>query len=353
MDILDYLKKRAPLIDAKIREYLPERMGPEYLEWAFGKAQNTYDVEAVNKALSKPIWDFLHRGGKRWRPALFLLITEALGGDPEQVLDFAIIPELAHEGSIMIDDVEDSGELRRGKPCTHRIFGVDIAINAGNFMYFLPTLVFKRNRDKFDSKVLLRAYEVFLQELMAVHVGQAMDIQWHKNTSPNITESQYLQMCALKTGTLARLAARLAVVLSGGTPEQEAKVGKLAESLGIAFQIQDDILSASSKEFARKKGFGDDVTEGKQTLLVIHALKSATPSDAARLKKILSMHTRNPKLIQEALDIIQKHGSIEYAKNTARRLVQKAWAEAEPLFKNSSAKKTLKALIDFSIERQI
>ena len=352
MDILDYLQKRAELIDSAIRKYIPEKADAPFAEWAFGKAQFSYDMDAINEALNRPVWDLLGRGGKRWRPALFLLITEALGGKPEKVLDFAIVPELAHNGSLMVDDVEDSGEMRRGKPCIHKIFGLDIAINAGNFMYFIPYLVFIKNRDKFDPKTLLRAYEAFSQEMINIHTGQAMDIWWHKGKD-QITEDQYCQMCANKTGTLARLAARLAVILSGGSVEQEKKLGKMAEAIGVAFQIQDDILSASGEKFAEKKGFGDDVTEGKRTLLVIHTLKKASKEDRTRLVEILNMHTRDRKLIKEALDILRKYGSVEYAKNFANNLVQRAWKEADPLLPESEAKGKMKEFTDFLVNREI
>ncbi len=352
MDILEYLQKRAEMIDKAIRKYLPEKVDPSFAEWAFGEARFSYDIDAINQALNKPIWDLLGRGGKRWRPALFLLITEALGGDPEKVLDFAIVPELAHNGSLMVDDVEDMGEMRRGKPCTHKLFGLDIAVNAGNFMYFIPYLVFIKNRENFESKTLLRAYEAFSQEMINIHTGQAMDIWWHKGKD-NITEEQYCQMCANKTGTLARLAARLAVILSGGSQKQEQSLGKMAEAIGVAFQIQDDILSASGEKFAEKKGFGDDVTEGKRTLLVIHTFQKAPERDRKRLVEILNMHTREEGLIREALEILRKYGSVEYAKNFAKELVRKAWSEADSLLPRTEAKERLKEFADFLINREI
>jgi len=350
--ILDYLQKKAELIDGVIKRYIPEKMDAKFAEWAFGQARFSYDIDAMNQSISKPVWDLLDRGGKRWRPALFLLITEVLGGEQEKTLDFAIVPELAHNGSLMVDDVEDMGEMRRGKPCTHKIFGLDIAINAGNFMYFIPYLVFIKNREKFDPQTLLRAYEAFSQEMINIHIGQGMDIWWHKGRD-SVTEEQYCQMCAYKTGTLARLSARLAVALSGGSPEQEEKLGKMAEAIGVGFQIQDDILSASGTEFAAKKGFGDDVTEGKRTLMVIRTLKKASEEDRKRLIEILNMHTRDKKLIKEALGILKKYDSISYAKEFARNMVRKAWSEAGPLLPESPAKKKMKEFTDFLINREI
>jgi len=352
-DIMNFLEEKRQDIDDAIRRYLPEEFNQEYMENMIGKARYEYDLDAINSALAKPIWDFLSRGGKRWRPAMFLLIAEALGADTEKLKDFVVLPELAHEGSIMMDDVEDNGELRRGKPCTHRLFGVDVAVNASSAMYFLPTLVLMKNRDSFDNAVLLRVYEIFGQEMINIHFGQGTDIHWHKGGKENISENQYLQMCAYKTGCLARMAAKLAVVLAGGSKEQEEKIGRVAESIGIGFQIHDDILSASSESFQKGKGYGDDITEGKRTLMVIHTLKKADETDRKRLLEILNMHTRNPELIDEAIALLNKYDAINYAKQLARNLVNDAWSEAQALLPESEAKKKLKSFVDFLIERKI
>ena len=223
-DIEEFLKTKASEIDERIEKYLPRVFTKEYLEWAYGKARYDYDEKALENALSRPVWDFLDRGGKRWRPAMFLLIADAMGGDLDRLMDFVVVLELAHNGSIMVDDIEDMGEMRRGKPCTHKLFGIDVAVNAGNYMYFLPYLVLLKNRDKFESNVLLKAYEALSKELITIHLGQGTDIWWHQGHSDSVTEEQYLQMCAMKTGTLARLSARLAAILSGGTEEQVEKI---------------------------------------------------------------------------------------------------------------------------------
>ncbi len=354
-DIKAYLERKKPLIDSIIEKYFPRDPDSNYLEWAFGKPRYAYDVNTVKKSLTEPIWNFLDRGGKRWRPALFLLISEILGADLEKVKDFAILPELAHNGSIIIDDIEDSGELRRGKPCTYLIYGIDVSINAGNFLYFLPLLVFKNNRQNFDKETLVRAYEVYAQEMINIHIGQAMDIWWHKGKAENITEEQYLQMCAYKTGTLARLSARLAVVLSQGSKKQEEKLGRVAESIGVGFQIQDDVLDVTTTGKEREafgKSFGNDIKEGKRTLMVIHALKHATETDRNRLIEILNSHTSDVDKIQEAINILHRYGSVEYAKSKAREIVKQSWSEADPLLPDCNAKRILKSFVNFLIERK-
>ena len=350
--IRGYLERTKPVVDAAIKRYVPERMSEPELERLFGKARYRYDAKAAQRALAEPIWDFLGRGGKRWRPAIFLLVAEAFG--LRGCEDFCIVPELAHEGSIVIDDVEDAGEVRRGKPALHKVFGVDVAVNAGNFLYFVPLLAFLRHEGKVAPERLLRAYRVYAEEMTAIHYGQATDIAWHKGWGlPD--EERYLQMCALKTGTLARLAARLAVALAGGSAKQEEAIGRFAESLGIAFQIRDDVLSASPEHarFAKGKGYGDDVTEGKRSLVVLHALERAMPEERKRLLEILGSGTRERAVIDEAFSIFRRNGAQQSAMEVAERLVREAWEAADAALPEGRAKGLLRELAEFAMKRDI
>jgi geranylgeranyl pyrophosphate synthase len=181
-----------------------------------------------------------------------------------------------------------------------------------------------------------------------------MDIAWHRGiaNADGIGEDDYLQMCAYKTGTLARMAARLAAVLAGADKELIEKLGSFAESIGVAFQMQDDVLDLTGKEFAEKKGGrGQDITEGKRTLMVIHTLKKAADKDKMRLIDILAMHTSNQQLRDEAIAIMEKHNAIEHVKQTASRIVQESWNDAEKLLPSSEAKEKLKAFAEFLIKR--
>lgn len=351
-----YLEKLKPEIDKAIKKYLPKEATRAWLEFAFGKPRYTYNLEAAQKALADPIWDFISRGGKRWRPILFLLITEAVGGDIEKVKDIVVIPELAHNGTIIIDDIQDEGELRRGKPTLHRIFGIDMASNAGIFLLYFPFIALIKNRDKFEPKVLARAYETYTQEMINLCYGQGTDIFWHKGKTEKITEEEYLQMCAYKTGCLSRMAAKLAVVLSGGSRELAETAGKVAEAMGVGFQIQDDILDITLTGEERDKFgkvFGNDIKEGKRTLMVIHTLEKATPEDRKRLIEILNKHTDDMEERREAIEIIQKYGSVEYAMEVAKKIMKEAWEEADKLLKPSPAKNRLREFVNYLIERQV
>lgn len=354
IDVKKFLKEKSVLIDNTIEKFIPKKYDKEHMIFSAGKPRYSYNIEAVNKAVAEPVWDMLSRGGKRWRPSLFLLVLEALGGDTEKFNDFVVIPEVIHNGTLMIDDIEDNSEKRRGQPCTHIKFGVDIAINTGNFMYYAPMLAVMKSNLPDEKK--RKIYEVYMQEMINLGFGQGMDIAWHKGmaNADEITEEEYLQMCAYKTGCLSRMSAKIAAILAGGTDEQVEAIGKLAETVGIAFQIQDDILNLVHSGVSETKGVrGEDITEGKRTLMVIHTLRNGNEEDRKRLLEILNMHTDNQSLRDEAIGILKKNGSIEYAKEYAKKLVREAWEEVDKLFPESDAKNKLKAFADFLIERNI
>ncbi|MEM2337798.1 MAG: polyprenyl synthetase family protein [Candidatus Bathyarchaeia archaeon] len=356
MNIEKLLEEKASIINRAIEKYIPRIFSKEALIFKINQPRYSYNIEALNKAIAEPVWEFLDRGGKRWRPTLFLLICEALGKNSEEYVDYAIIPEVVHNGTLIIDDIEDSSEYRRGKPCTYKIYGLDIALNAGNTMYYLPLLPLMENRDKIGCEKLAKVYEIYVQEMINLSLGQAMDITWHRGlaNADQISEEDYLQMCAYKTGTLARMAAKIAAVLADADDELVEKLGIFAESIGIAFQIQDDILDLVGEEFAEKKGGrGQDITEGKRTLMVIHTLKVANAKDRKRLIEILKMHTSDQKLRDEAIAIMQKYGSIEYAKNFARKILEESWKSVDELLPRSEAKEKLNAFARFLIERKI
>ena len=356
VDIKEILKEKAKVIDKVIEKYVPREYDEDSIIFALGPASYKYNIEAPNKFLAEPAWNFFDRGGKRWRPALFLLVAEALGGDPEKYIDLVVFPELLHNGSLIIDDIEDMSEERRGQPVIHKLFGIDIAINAGNVMYYLALLPLLRNKNKFDDKTLLRIYELYAQEMVKIHFGQGTDIAWHNGlaNANDIFEDEYLEMCANKTGCIARLSAETAAIVAGRDDDEIKTIGKFTETIGVAFQIQDDILNVVGEKFAKGKGgLGEDITEGKRSLMIIHTLKNASREDRERLLEILDMHTTDQRLRDEAIEMMKKYGSIEYSKKKAKKVVQEAWIDIEKLLPESSAKKKLKAFAYYLIERDI
>ncbi|MCL4409593.1 MAG: polyprenyl synthetase family protein [Candidatus Bathyarchaeota archaeon] len=354
MNVEKFLADTAPQIDKAIEKYIPRKLTKNSALFKVNPPLYSYNLEPLNKAISEPIWDMLDRGGKRWRPTLFLLICEALGKKADYCLDFSIIPEVIHNGTLVIDDIEDSSEVRRAKPCSYKIYGMDIAINVGNAMYYLPLLPLMVNRSKLSAEAQRDIYEIYVQEMINLSMGQAMDIAWHRGVAnaDALSEEDYLQMCAYKTGTLARMSAKMAAVLAGADDKLVEKLGRLAECIGVAFQMQDDILDLTGEEFAKSKGcVGGDISEGKRSLLVIYTLQKANAKDKKRLLEILAMHTSEQKLRNEAMAIIKKYGAFEYVKALAESMVTDSWKEVDKLLPTPEAKEKLKAFAEFLITR--
>jgi geranylgeranyl pyrophosphate synthase len=353
-DIIKFLEEKAKDVDKQIEKILPRVLDDAWCEWALDKPTYSYDKDTMTKGVIAPIYDLLDRGGKRWRPALMLLCVEAVGGNPNEFLELTALPELIHNGTLIVDDVEDDSELRRGKPCIHKSYGADIAINAGNAMYYLPLTLLYKNTKKLKTDTLLKMHNLISQEMIRLHFGQGMDIYWHQGKKKDIKEIEYLQMCAFKTGMLARMSARLGVILGNGSEKQELVLGRVGESVGVAFQIQDDVLDLVGEKFAKGKGLlGGDIHEGKRTIMVLYAINKLNEKDRSRLIGILDSHPTDQKIIDEAISLIKKSGAIEYAKKRSKEIVLTAWKDADKVLQESEAKKKIKALVDYLIERDI
>ena len=223
-------------VDSIIENIIPRHLGASEINYQFNLNADI-DLHALNQALTDPIWELLDRGGKRWRPKLFSLTVEACDGDIDRVRDFIAFPELLHTGSLIIDDIEDDSLKRRGEEVLHEKYDIDIAINAGNFLYFLPLKILKDHKDKFSSDILLQIYSIYTEKILELHFGQGIDIQWQIRRKKSVTEDKYLSMCALKSGSLAELTAKLAAVLCDVSSKKTEILGKLGKNIGVVFQI--------------------------------------------------------------------------------------------------------------------
>src|SRR3989344_9567990 len=130
MEFEEYLEKSASDINKVLYRFFPRKITKKWLLKNLSAEEFNFDIKAYHNAVANPLWDFLDRGGKRWRPALLLLCCEAVGGSRKKALPYVALPELAHTGTIIVDDVEDSSPLRRGKPTLHLLYGIDVAVNA-------------------------------------------------------------------------------------------------------------------------------------------------------------------------------------------------------------------------------
>jgi len=260
-------------IEAELEKWLPgfhDSGMPAFQATSAGSvwAQNVFpeDVKKIDdeslRVLIAPLKDMLSRGGKRWRPLLMTLVCESLGGE-DTVLPLVPMVEFSHNATLIHDDIEDDSEERRGKPAIHKIYGIDTAVNSGSFLYFLALSCIESYKG--EKKELI--YKIWAEYMRGLHLGQAMDISWHRKVTfvPSINE--YFVMCGLKTGGLARLAAEAGAYTAGADAKIAAKFGDAAEKLGIAFQVLDDVKNLTTGVPGKLRG--DDVVEGKKSLPVL------------------------------------------------------------------------------------
>jgi octaprenyl-diphosphate synthase len=250
--------QRLEKIEAELNKWLPASdVQPLWRGKIFPGIRKVND--ASFGALFAPISDILSRGGKRWRPLLMTLVCETLDGK-DAALSLAPLVEFCHNASLIHDDIEDDSDERRNKPAIHTIYGVDAAINSGAFFYFLSLCCVETLEPGKKEAV----YKLWAEYMRKLHLGQAVDISWHRDikTIPDIDE--YYAMCAMKTGSLARLAAELGAYCAGVSGDTAGQAGEAAEKLGIGFQILDDVKNLSTGIPGKKRG--EDIVEGKKSL---------------------------------------------------------------------------------------
>ncbi|MDR0709376.1 MAG: polyprenyl synthetase family protein [Spirochaetaceae bacterium] len=288
-------------------------------------------------SLVEPGWDIVNRGGKRWRPLLLTLICEALGGGDNGL---ALVPlvEFSHSASLIHDDIEDNSDERRGKPAVHLVYGADTAINSGCFLYFLPLVCI----DSWDVPADLknRLYVIWAEHIRRLHLGQALDIKWHRDFACVPDPAEYELMCRLKTGALARLAAVLGVYAgyagkASGPPatqeifQERALVqagifGDAAEKLGVGFQIMDDIKNLRAGNPGKRRG--DDIVEGKKSLPALLFLKEH-PEKAPLVERCFRAARKRGSSIPEVEELIgefEAAGVLERAGDRGLALIGEA-----------------------------
>ena len=286
----------------------------EYLQTIFPKKMNMVKDQFLSQ-INAPALDLIARGGKRWRPLLMMLFYQLYKSD-DNILAFTPLVELPHNGTLIIDDIEDSSDFRRGKPAVHLIYGTDLSINTGNFLYFLPHICI--DSSSFKDEIKLAAYQYYNDSMTHLHIGQGLDILWHRDKDYIPSEDEYMTMCSFKTGALSQLSGRLGVRAGGGSEETALAMGKACQQMGVGFQILDDVTNLTTGNPGKKRG--DDIVEGKKSLPVI--LCSQMGGDMARLKEIFA-YAGNQGIekagdaVEEAIAIIEATGAIEKAKKKA------------------------------------
>lgn len=306
------------LIEGEIAACLPELPDEAWFRRFFG-ALPAPVAESVARGLNAPALELIRRGGKRWRPLLLVLAARAFGrGDG--ALALSPLVEIAHNGTLIVDDIEDGSELRRGGPAIHLVFGTDLAVNGANLLYFLPLALI----DSLDAPpaTRLELHARYALHMRRLHLGQAMDIMWHKDDGYLPSVDEYLSMCALKTGVLARAAAELGAIAAGAGAEAASALGAAFESVGVAFQILDD--AKNLRTGLPGKARGDDIVEGKKSLPYILACEAEprVRGDLARCFEAARRRGVHASEVEEAIGIIERQGAVDKSLARARRLLE-------------------------------
>ncbi|MDR1862621.1 MAG: polyprenyl synthetase family protein [Treponema sp.] len=312
-----YLEK----IEDVLNVWLPEAPDPSWAGKVFSGLGGGFQLELVS-SLVRPGRDLLSRGGKRWRPLLMVLLAETLGGAARAEAALSITPlvEFPHNASLIHDDIEDNSDERRGTPAVHILYGIDTAINAGAFLYFLPLACLDASALSPEDKN--RIHRIWGEYMRRLHFGQAMDIAWHRDYDSLPALDDYYRMCRLKTGCLARLAAVLGAYCGCSGAESEAKrYGEAAESLGVGFQILDDVKNLTTGIPGKKRG--DDVVEGKKSLpvlLYLHRHPEKREFAARCFAAARSAGIGAPE-IEEFIGVLGSAGVLEEALERGRELI--------------------------------
>jgi octaprenyl-diphosphate synthase len=271
------------------------------------------------------------------------LICEALGGG-DGALPLVPLVELSHNASLIHDDIEDNSDTRRGKAAVHVLYGTDTAINGGSFLYFLAPAciaawdprIAKESPPRLEKQRAL-IHAVWGDHMRRLHLGQAMDIHWHRDYSSLPALEEYHAMCRLKTGCLPRLAAILGVYAADTalfweknneiTPNGRALgelLGEAAEKLGVGFQILDDVKNLTTGNPGKKRG--DDIVEGKKSLPILLYLHRRADRREFAARCFSAAREKGPGAgeVEELIGELNETGVLEEARKRGDSFIEEA-----------------------------
>jgi octaprenyl-diphosphate synthase len=269
-------------------------------------------------------------GGKRIRPALLLLAAKALGYAGSSSVRLGAVVEIIHTATLVHDDIIDVADIRRGRPSANIQWGNSKCVLAGDWLYMQAFRVAldERNFRILDLLISLTQQMVEGELLQMERMGTAL------------TEHEYYELIYRKTACLFRVSMQLGCVLGGASQQMEDVLGDYGRSLGLAFQIVDDVLDLTASEEVLGKPTASDLREGKATLAVVHALHHGTPEERADIMAVIEDHNFERVGHHRILSILKRNGSLDYA-------MRAAYAHAE------SARKNLEVLPESEFKRAL
>ncbi|MDP3261184.1 MAG: polyprenyl synthetase family protein [Thermodesulfovibrionales bacterium] len=281
----------------------------------------------------------LESGGKRLRP-LFLLSSARLAGyKGDGHITLAGIIELIHMASLLHDDVVDAAKIRRGREAAHSVWGNQIVILVGDFLYsnaLRKAVSFK------DQRIM----EALSEATTSMTEGEILQLQ--KTADINITEDEYIKIISAKTGLLISAACRIGAILSVRPPAEENAFAMFGLKTGTAFQMADDILDYMAEESELGKKLGKDIGEGKITLPVIYLFKGASGAEKEEIKQIIEKPSEEG--LRRILSLFRQYSVLEESLKRAQALVDEAKDELS-IFSDSPDRDAMLSLADYAISR--
>jgi len=304
--------------------------------------QRDFPTEPGN--LYDPIRYFLSIGGKRLRPVLTLLATDLFGEKIEKSLSAALSIEVFHNFTLMHDDIMDEAPLRRGKDTVHKKWNTNTAILSGDAMMIMSYQLLSESRTTDLSEVL----RVFSKMALEVCEGQQLDMDFENSSS--VTEEDYLYMIRLKTSVLLGAALEIGALLGGANAKERKLIYEFGVNMGIAFQLQDDLLDIYGDPKKFGKQIGGDIIENKKTFLLINALRLTKGKEEGKeLEEWINIPPTNNYNVNEKIkaitSIYNKYGVKALAEQKKSFFSNQAFQALQKIDVPTARKQTL---IDFT-----
>ena len=240
------------------------------------------------QSIYEPIKYVLSIGGKRIRPVLMLLAYNLYKDNPESILMQACALETYHNYTLLHDDLMDNADVRRGMPTVHRKWNANTAILSGDSMLVLAY----QRMAQCDPAKLAPVLGLFTDTALEIGEGQQYDMEFERRT--DVTEAEYIEMIRLKTAVLLGGALKIGAIIGGAGADDADRIYRFGESLGLAFQLQDDWLDVYGDPARFGKKIGGDILNNKKTYMLINAQRRARGTDAGELSRWLSATDYDP-----------------------------------------------------------
>jgi geranylgeranyl pyrophosphate synthase len=296
-------------------------------------------VRSENSELTEICNYVLRSNGKRIRPSMCILSFYACGGtDPKKTIDVATAIEIIHNATLVHDDINDQGELRRGAQAAYRKYSIGKSIVAGDFMFALGY----RLIGSASSEVV----DYIVDASAAMSAGEFNQKEFEHNIA--VTEKDYMKIIEGKTARLIECGAKIGAFLAGTGDETIERIGRFAFRTGIAFQIADDMLDVIGDERSTGKRIGSDIMEGKPTLPIIFATQD--PVHGNRIKELFAKKELDWSEVSEALELIKKTDAISRCREKAKMIAEESVSSLDTI-DDSVYKRSLIGLSNFIADR--